>query len=663
MILAASIAPSPFVSISPSWFTFGLILVVAFAWTRPLSVRDFEGRKLPVNATAQLVFALFYCLAYLTLVLVVHYARPIISHFFASVGAIDFATRYLQPRADASGGFAPLFSLTILCWFQSISMLREVERTALVYVYSARYQFADVRALGSHLVYCNFLPTADERAKNRMVLERLNVFLTDSETRAIDLQMITDWRKVETLLRHLDEWKLEGKLALTKEELLALENARTAHERKTSLALNIVRMLDHLSKGGGAADTFHQVTDLLETAHKGDRSQIEAAEARVLEATEVALDGASKLRLSSGQLKQFLGQVESYFNEEYRLILEQVSELTAKAIVHAPDRADERLQSIKRVGFEGIGELLTIKFDRILLVFAATFFASLLLFLFRASMMPVTGTRSSLPNQQFFMMIVTISLTIAFATIVGAFVGSTRELAQSPRTPWLSFGLAGLLAVFLFFVVHATRAALTGPSASPAQQVSATVTPAMVATPGSARPTAIQPSGEASSPARPQAPFARPPTIRQSIPWALVPFLMTIGICLLARIPNWPVPARWKGPVWERLLDGLALAAVMVIAMMLVNRVVFPAFEAFPDLDIRRSPAVLEAWKRSFVPVNLILLQIGIGFVVGAMVVRDVRRAGHSRIVDSQVPRMGQPNAQPIVKALPLPGVDAMPAS
>ncbi|NJM55692.1 MAG: hypothetical protein HC841_07115, partial [Verrucomicrobiae bacterium] len=454
--------PSPFVSISPSWFTFGLALVIVFAWTRPLTVKDFENRRLPTNAIAQVGFTLFYCLAFVVLVLLVHYARPLLSGFFMAVGAIDFATRTLQPKTDSSGAFAPLFAMTILCWCQSLSLLREVERTVLVYVYSARYQHKDVVALGAHFVDCALNPPPEERAKNRQVLERLNVFLTDSDTSKLDLRVIGHWRKVETLLRHLKAWRAEGKLSLTPDELALLDTVETAHERKTALALNIVRILDHLAKGGGANATFQQVTNLLEATRTGNREGIARAEAQASEALAAeaqaaeALAAASQtvpsqeppqLRVTSTQLKQFLGQIENYFLQEYRILLAQTGDLAAKGVVHAGDSAEARLEQMKAVGFDGLGQLLPVRFDRIMLVFLAAFGTSLALFMFRSTVMHWSGERAPMPAQQAIMMIATISLTIALATIVGAFVGSTRELAQAPRLPWGRYTVAGLFAV------------------------------------------------------------------------------------------------------------------------------------------------------------------------------------------------------------------------
>ncbi len=679
VLLSASV-PSPFVSISPSWFTFGLALVILFALTRPLTVKDFENRRLPVNAVAQVGFTLFYCLAFVVLVLMVHYARPLLSSFFAAVGAIDFATRTLQPKSDSTGAFAPLFAMSILGWSQSLSLLREVERTILVYVYSARYQHKDVVALGYHFLNCPLNPPPGERAKNRQVLERLNVVLTDSDTSKLDLRVIGDWRKVETLLRHLKTWRAEGKLSLTPDEVLLLDKVETAHERKTALALNIVRMLDHLAKGGGPNATFQQVTNLLEATQKGDREALARAEVMAAEAlatqsppTMPDADPAAaaipeagaqpELRMTSVQLKQFLGQIESYFLQEYRILLAQTGDLAAKGIIHAGDCAESRLEQMKLVGFEGLGQLLPIRFDRILMVFLVAFGISLGLFAFRATVMHWSGERAPMPAQQSIMMFATISLTIALATIIGAFVGSTRELAQAQRTPWGSYALAGLFAVSLFLLVHAARVSLGGPSVqaqtTQASQVTsppATGAAAPVTSPKAAALNSIGSTSQAppaiAEPGTRQSPLVRPPSLHRTLPWAIIPFMMTVAICFFARLERWPGAGQPANRSVERALDGVALGLVMVAAVVVVNRAVFPILEAYPSLGIARPPHFAAAWKTSWLPLQMVLTQFGTGFLIGALVLRDVRRAAHARVVIA-APTQPKPAPSTVVKSVP----------
>ena len=199
------------------------------------------------------------------------------------------------------------------------------------------------------------MPTEAERAKNRKVLERLQVFLTDKNTETIELKVVGDWRKVETLLRHLDQWTAERRGVLNEQELAQLADARIAHERKTQLAANIIRMLDHVASGKGPAETLSEVSDLLSSASHGDRPRVEAVEATVSGLLEGGADATAPVFLSSTQFRGFLQQIQHYFEEEYRILSRQVAELAAKTIVHSGDSAPVGSRQSRRPASRGSG--------------------------------------------------------------------------------------------------------------------------------------------------------------------------------------------------------------------------------------------------------------------------------------------------------------------
>lgn len=619
--------------VSIAWFLFSLFLVVVFAWTRPMTLRDFENRRLAQNTSAQVFFVLLYALAFLILTAAYHYGGRALLKFAEQIGWV-WVTQYAIKSTGGSAAYAPLLALTTLGWMQSLQVLRELERTALVYTYSARYLYTDVRDLTAYFRAHDFQPTDIERAKNVNVLERLNIVLTDTDTRKIDLKVVKLWRKVETLLRQLAIWSGETKSVLNSDERAMLADVVTAHERKTELASNIIRLLDHVASGKGAAQTLSEVSSLLTSKTHDDRSKLEAVEARL----ESALDAkpetaAAPVFLSSAQLQGFLSQIHLYFEAEYRILLARTSELAAKAIVYSGDRARARLEAVKDIGFTGLGRMRPISFNRILWVFFAVFAFSFALFLFRQWDLwresffgtgAVKGWTASQLTQQNLMMVGMIATTIASATIVGAVVGSTRRFAQSPSTPWRAYIAAGLVAVCLFFLTSNVRDMLFSgvdrPMASLTQQ-----TPEP-----SAAPAPNTTPGEQAERHRPP-PAARAPTFRQMAPWALMPFFMTIGICLLARLSRWPVPSFGAGPtvraIIDRTLDGFALAGIMIAAQILILRVLFPLFGAPPPA--RLALALQQEW----LPVSVLWLPLMMGLFIGALVIREVRLAAHSRLV------------------------------
>ena len=660
--------------ISMLWFAAGLFLVAAFAWTRPLTLTDFENRKLARNVSAQVFFTILYLVLYVVLTAAFQYGGRIAAEIVDGAGWLGSVSQYMKTKSDQPSSFAPLLALGAIGWFQSLATLRELERTCLVYTYSARYMFTDVLALTRHLQSCEYVPTDAERNASLAALERLNVFVTDRDTALIDLRVVADWRKVDTLLRHLAEWNRENGTVLNGREHEELKSAATAHERKTGLALNIIRMLDHVSSGQGSAASVAEVSDLLAEAARGGAEARAAVASRIETAVErqasTAVRPPQPIYLSSLQLRSFLDQIQTYFEAEYRILLGQVSELAAKSIVHSGDIAPLRLRAMKLAGFRGLGRILPISFNRILWVFFAVLGASFVLFVLR-QWLSMRGVASSVGMdradlQRTMLLAGFISLTTAFAAIVGAAVGSTRRLAQSPRTPWRAYLAAGLVAITLFYITHATRIMLTsGIERLPPAPIAATATPGSPDTSAAAAP----------EPGARKPPLVRPPGLVQSTPWAFIPFMVTLAICLLARLAAWPLvgsaitgpgaaeppatapaggtapprtaetlippakpqltpAARWRRMIVERTLDGIALGVAMALAIAVVLKLVFPLAQWIaPGSGIRTPPRLAAAMEVTWLPWSMVAMQFAIGFFIGALIIRDVRRAGHSRVV------------------------------
>lgn len=670
------------------WFLLGLFVVAAFAWTRPLTLTDFENRRLARNMSAHVFFTLLYVVLYVVLVIAFQSGGKA---FWALVESVNVLSvfKYVLHKSDNSSSFGPLLALAAIGWFQSLQVLREVERTCLVYTYSARYMFSDVKDLTEHFQNCAFDPSQEERSRNLKVLERLNVFLTDSNTAQIDAKMVTDWRKVETLLRHLDAWTAHGKLVLNDAERTQLEDVATAHHRKTELAISIIRMLDQMASGRGDQEIVEEVTDLLARARSGRDRQLDAVEARIESALEAAKapNAQQPIYLSNQQAMTFVARIQGYFEEEYRILLRQVSELAAKSIVHSGDLATDRLRTVKGAGFKGLGRILPISFNRILWTFFAVLAASFVMFVARQWLTSGWAAGSEkLEMQRTLMMAGSISLTMALAAIVGAAVASTRQFAQAPSVPWRAYVSAGLIAVMLFFITHSVRImlmkAMDRQSAVAAGQLfppqPQTAPAATVAGAKGAVHTFVQtPSLPANAPAGAGAasgatstrsgPLVRQQSLMQSAPWALVPFVMTLSLCLLARMSGWPLlgpslkpgaaarpgsapaaspdPAggiepmthtqdrRWTA-VLERCADGFALGLAMIGAIVVVLKIMFPLLGGlFPGAGIQLPPRMLEAMQQTWLPPSIVILQFSIGFFIGALIVRDLRRAAHARVV------------------------------
>jgi hypothetical protein len=117
------------------------------------------------------------------------------------------------------------------------------------------------------------------------------------------------------------------------------------------------------------------------------------------------------------------------------------------------------------------------------------------------------------------------------------------------------------------------------------------------------------------------------PLFRQ-VPWAVIPFFLTIGICWLARLERWLAPGtllRTQLPqvIWERCLDGAALAILIFVAYSSAI-----GLHEVLSIDLPGSLKDAPYDPKIYLPIMLF------GFLIGVVAVRDSRRAGRATIVD-----------------------------
>jgi hypothetical protein len=116
--------------------------------------------------------------------------------------------------------------------------------------------------------------------------------------------------------------------------------------------------------------------------------------------------------------------------------------------------------------------------------------------------------------------------------------------------------------------------------------------------------------------------------LQRQIPWAIIPFLLTVGICRLARMTHWPEPKGWLSTataraVWERTLDGATLGILMFIAYgggLIIH-------------DVFNIPLPVALQNDPYNPV-VYTPTVLFGFLIGCVAVRDARRAGLATIID-----------------------------
>ena len=583
---------------------------IAGLWAvfRPDLVRDNDGRRLPSSVTARLTFTILFVFGYLAMAAAFLFGGLFIKSMSQLVGAVPKFIEDFDNQAFVLALFAS-FGL------YSVPPFREVERSVLSWMHDTRHLRGDLKALTAHLEECPFNVSAEEQNRNLKSLEALEVYITDNNARGINLESVIAWRKTASLLRHVREWNADEPRVLSQEDMELLGEFEEAHARKTRLAVDIIRMLGSMRESGDTAGALSAVSDMLARASHGNRTGV----AQLEEAAQAKLGSESgpvkdrPLHITAGQFQEYMKKIEGYFLVEYRHLLDRVSKLAAKSVVHAGDLADNRLDELKAVGFDGLGSIRPLSAHRILWLFLSVAVGGFLIYYVLWYDIVVQRLRAlpgrNLPEAQIEglgqTMLIGIGFfvtTIAFAALIGALFGSSSANARGKETPWGRYLFAGTIAIVVYFAMQLIREAVV--HASGLSDVLAL----------------IQASSWDSR-------------IRASAAWCVLPFLITVGICWLARQRPWQLPralGESTTATLQRLLDGVVVGLLML-----------PGFSiAIAVLKMSGLPLPVVLHSR-FDPPVLAILGI-LGFFVGAMVVRDVRSAAHAQVVSPRTRQIGE---------------------
>ena len=391
------------------------------------------------------------------------------------------------------------------------------------------------------------------------------------------------------------------------------------------MALGIVSLLAQEDDRG---ETLSKVSRILDSAPHGDAhdsTRLEGDIARLIGASGGARQGST--RLGSKEFEAYLRPINDYFVVEYQLLLEELSQLAAKCLLNAGDRASSRLDDLKKAGFKGLGLIERMDMPRLLLVLfsvAASGFVTFYLLGFGAGRGGAAGAGQEMPDRN--IMMAAISLILAAAALIGAFVGSIGSLTLSPTVPWKRYLQAGMIGVLAFFLIHGAQFTAFGDPISKRQ----------------ANIAALKSKGPGLALAD-QA-VIRPPSTTKNVnalariaPFSILPFCIVVGMCLLARLPGYWTPAlvarsRFATVAWERSLDGIAMCVVLFAGFA-------SAFFVSSTLGMMPKPDVSTTPGADGPRMLSALLQFGVlGFLIGAIVLRDVRMAAHAQIVTGERP-------------------------
>ena len=489
------------------------------------------------------------------------------------------------------------------------SIFRDLERSTLIWLHSRRHMNDDLNKLWHHLDDGLFVPSAAERQKHRDSVKRYGIYVTDESVDGVGLVTFNKWRKTSTLLRLVRSWNdVEETRVLGVEDMKLLGDLETSHDRKTELAMAILKMVDEvqLHQGGETEKALGAMLKVLSDTPHIDRDSVAAAEARAKIIFSGSVEDLAKkqLRLTGEQLRNRIVQIERYFEIEYQIMLEQVSLLAARSVVLSGDKANDRLDQMTAAGIGGLGSIQQFNFDRIVWMFLVVLLGGFLVMFLGYSNQMKPGMAEGLARFAFAMSI---------AALIGAIVGSRRRHSKAVVTPWNKYLTGGVFAGVVFIGVSVLSNSIKAAMGIP------------------------QPEG--------QPPFS----VYRMLPWALLPCLTSIAIARLARIPHWPavpgiVAYRW---LYVRTVDGICTSLALFVAYCI-------AFSLHPLMGIELSPNLQALADKAWLPIPVIWTIQWLGFLIGFAVVRDVRWAAHSTIIVAAKPGdVAAAGNEPEIAAIP----------
>jgi hypothetical protein len=301
----------------------------------------------------------------------------------------------------------------------------------------------------------------------------------------------------------------------------------------------------------------------------------------------------SPVELSAEQFLGYVHQIESYFQAEYRTLLQQMAQLTSKSIVLSGAARVERLEQLKTTGFAGIGYFNYVSVDRLLWIFLLAAFGGYLVMFY--------GVGGGNPQG-----LARFAVTMAVAGLIGGIVGSIRSYARASEPRWDVYLGAGLLSVGLylgFTVLH--NIALKG----------------------------LPVAGDATGPLWTE---LLPP---RSIPFSLLHLTLTVAICYFARQKSWnllPGSLDHFNRYFDRIIDGV-LVSLAVLVGYYVALALLPLFKLGLPPNVEQQ---MEAWHELprlitiMLPYPVLLPLQTLAFLIGFLFVRDVRTSAHATIVE-----------------------------
>jgi hypothetical protein len=560
-------------------------LILWWALMRPMMVRDYDSRKLPPNPAARIIVVFMYVLIYLVLAFSLDRFGQSALPYLAPLPFVASLVKSMENQA-------PLLAIATLGGLWQVAFFRDLERALLVSLHSTRHLHSDSQLLARHLARCVFNPSAVERNLDLNHLRKYGVFVEGDDVGPADLMIVNNWRKVSSLLRLVRVWNEDAARLLSPQDMEVLDEIETAHERKTQLAMNIIKTTQHAADGKEASRLLSDLMQSLSATLQLDRSNLADVEARARTILGAGAQSSAPLtvKLSAQELRNCIYQIQGYFEVEYDALLQRLAELAAKSTVLAGPAGAERLDALKAAGFLGLGRIDRISLDNVLWLFLVASVGGFLI-----KYISNIGDIGTAPGQTNPEVVARFAFTMAIAGLIGAIVGSIRRYARAPIAPWSVYLAAGITAAFLYVGIIMADDLLK-------------------------EFLGIEPQA------------GRPPfsLVRQA-PWSLVPLMLTVAVCYLARLKSWSELLRLGpyGSYLDRVIDGACVSAAVLLGY-------YAAVALHPLLHMELPAGLAHriAMPHTLpIPINT-SLQVQ-AFLIGFFFVRDARRVAHATIVES----------------------------
>lgn len=595
-------------SITLMLYVVGAAWIMLWAFIRARGSNKSEWRQSDWVLPARIVYALGYVISFSGLTGLLVFGGKFSANLMEEIAnKSPWLNDVISVIGEDQAAFiAPLFSIAALFIGLKLKPIADLDQKALAWLQNAEHFRDEVEKIHVALISRRFEPSKEEIQKNRAKLQEFDVRITDNRLISSDDELVTLWRKAACLLRMLELWQKSDPSILTAEELDELREIEETDKRKTLHAVDIVRALQ-ASKQSARQST---ATALAQRAPAHEQRLVGSGLVGAASVPDLAPINPQpsnsgienrvepySLMISSEDFAAALKSIQHYFIKEYDLIVDRLSFLTAKHIVYASHGAEAKWESLKNARFEDFGELTRLSIDKIIKFFFASnliiLSLSFVLFAFHIGTGPAPE------------MIFKMSLAFSFAVLSGAMIGSNRALARRPTVPWAAIVGAGVASFLMFVFVFSSFAVATGfydVALSESREARASVGELFFGRIGVA--------GKIHN-----------AEFRDVLPWSIPIIVTAVSIARISRI-HWP---RHLSKFKQSLLDGGAMSGVLV-ATITVTLGLHARLETIP------SRLFVVDGEIQFMRMGMPFGFFGIlGFLVGLVVIRDVREIAASR--------------------------------